>query len=1789
MKTVKLNSMKSHFKKTVVASSIGLLISSNLYANPNGLSVAAGNASARAVGNLLEVTNTPGAILNWQQFNIGANETTRFIQENAASHVVNRVIGGDPSQILGNLQSNGQVFLINPTGIVFGQGAQVDTAGLLASTLSISDENLLKQNWQFSADSSATGSLINEGSLSTHSGGSIVLLAPQIENSGIIHANGEVLLAAGHEVTIVDLRHPTIGLQVKVAQDQKAVNLGQVVGENISVFASLLKNTGVVEATGAQVGKGGVIQFRAEQEIELAESSILNVSASRGGSIDLTSSAGDLLVSGVVKADGAAGTGGDIVLTGQRVAVLSGSEVTANGAEGGGRVNVGGGWQGSDPSIQNALQTNIQEDVVLSANALENGDGGEVVVWAEKVASVSSTIEAKGGALSGHGGRVETSSKGLLVDVTPADTSAPNGVAGEWLLDPSNIVVLSPTRLEGIEGAFPERLLPGEVDQFFFSDYSLAGAELGAVDTYITTTDLVAALNSNRLVRLNTFAQVEGNNVAAPGNISILDDILISRSITDPTRLLLEANGLVLVNGNIGFNNDIELGTTPGSNLVLDVYARGDITFNGKLGLNATSTQSSFGLDLTFDVDRNVSFNNFLDFGVSGLIEQPFVLNPYDDLGIVAEQGKVTGVLFNPVKGVQGAARTIDEIVLTTEASLNRELGLITDKRLNISVFDSTLNLGSIDDGSSLNVPSIEGDRVSVKLSVQGQSEAGVLNVNDLKVSRLFANRGGQVNLLGNVSTNHFAGIVDGFSEGVINIPEANLTSQFVNFQQGFNLNLGGPGFLNGSAIFGFVGSAGQINVNGSRSFLDVSELKLNGVVNVGSFAGNSATFNARDLLLGSSGVINLNAGATVLLGSSAFGGELFPTQSLFGTFQAEKGSAINLLGFTGSFAEIQPVDSRLTLDSTSLVSKLQVSQEFVTVKESIFFAPQTTLDLSGLGGVFNAPVAVNVSGVGSQVFSSASGFVEQAPSFQIGPEVLFNVTGEGFDLPLNSGFSSLSVSSFGAGRFSETGSSFFADLIFDGSLSVNGGSVLLFGEDVSLQNSRSISLINSDLGVFGQFQTADLAAVKRISSDLYLGGFWDNSAVTKGSFASDPASNPLSQGSIFVTEDLTVSGGFLSSPNAGQGLIVESDTILNLDNVAASNEFTLNPNGYMSVDLDSSLDGARIQFMGDATLVLETNSNGVRKFNDKVTFSTGFRGNRVLAGLSLDDQFRGEGFPNVMQLDIGKQVKFEITGNDLPLSSQVGEVISESSELSPFRVGLLSTSDVSPTEGNLELDCFSNSCFLFDPIQSGTFNAMVVSNLGNSNLLSTGIELSPAMQAGNINLVGKVVNADGKVQLNVDGGDFLFDPTVFTGVDNVVINSNIFFPANVDVGFLPSVFVVNGQMVVESNLNIGKGFSLASTGTLLNSGNLVLNGVDANAIKGSIFNNGTILLGQGSTLNLVGNIGGSGLLRNQGQLNFAPGTALSNTLNNSSGGTINFAQGNYTFGSDVINQGSANISGRLNFGSGGRFVQTQGGVIFRPDSQLFGNLDLAGGSAKVFGTVFGNVNVGSAVFQPGNSPGLTMINGDLNLGPNSQTLIEFQGNGAVKGQDFDFIWVAGNANLNGALSLVDISALGSPGRGPNVNPNGNPLFAPQLFRFLEAASINGQFSSVSRSVRSDATYTFSPLSLVNDPEFMVQALEVKTQSNSPILDTTNNPTNTGQEGDLERAYVGPEGGETSYQQPPPPPPPEDEKKVNEEDEEAKRLADQGTTRQPVSNQTEQLTVTSTRSNPIRPGDAECK
>ncbi|MYN19719.1 filamentous hemagglutinin N-terminal domain-containing protein, partial [Rugamonas sp. FT107W] len=463
---------------------------SSAQAGPTNPTVVAGQASFNLQGKTYSITNTPNTIINWQSFSVAPDEITRFIQQSADSKVLNRITGQSPTQILGSLQSNGKVFLINPNGVIFGAGSRVDVNGLVASSLAISNADFLAGRNNFSGDATA-GKVSNAGTITTPSGGQIFLVAPAVENSGVISApNGDVVLAAGHSVQLFDSKDPNVQVVVSAPADQ-ALNLGQIVaqGGRVGVYGALVNQRGGINANSAVRGANGQIILKASGTTLLEAGST-------------TTATGSNLA-----------TGGDIRLLGDRVGLTGNAVVDVSGAAGGGTVLVGGDYQGKNAAVQNAQQSYVGKDSVIRADATANGDGGKVIVWSDQATQMFGAISARGGADGGNGGFVETSGHYLDMRGT-VDTLAPKGATGKLLLDPSDVYIADNSSVSGV---------PNSVGNLNLVTGGTTFLESGTVqDSLLLTNTLHTALLAN-----NVTVSTGNPNGTSGGDISVLSEILL--------------------------------------------------------------------------------------------------------------------------------------------------------------------------------------------------------------------------------------------------------------------------------------------------------------------------------------------------------------------------------------------------------------------------------------------------------------------------------------------------------------------------------------------------------------------------------------------------------------------------------------------------------------------------------------------------------------------------------------------------------------------------------------------------------------------------------------------------------------------------------------------------------------------------------------------------------------------------------------------------------------------------------------------------------------------------------------------------------------------------------------------------------------------------------------------------------------------------------------------------------------------------------------------------------------
>src|SRR2546421_12399978 len=174
--------------------------------DPAGGTVVGGTATIQGQGGPAVIVNqsSNSAIVNWNTFNIGVNESVRFNQPSTSSVILNRVTGGlGPSGIEGTLTANGRVFLINRDGMLFGPNSVINTAGFLATTHDINNADFMAGRYNFGISGRPEASIVNQGHITATSGGFAALVAPGVRNTGTITATlGTVALASGNAFTL---------------------------------------------------------------------------------------------------------------------------------------------------------------------------------------------------------------------------------------------------------------------------------------------------------------------------------------------------------------------------------------------------------------------------------------------------------------------------------------------------------------------------------------------------------------------------------------------------------------------------------------------------------------------------------------------------------------------------------------------------------------------------------------------------------------------------------------------------------------------------------------------------------------------------------------------------------------------------------------------------------------------------------------------------------------------------------------------------------------------------------------------------------------------------------------------------------------------------------------------------------------------------------------------------------------------------------------------------------------------------------------------------------------------------------------------------------------------------------------------------------------------------------------------------------------------------------------------------------------------------------------------------
>ncbi|EDX75594.1 filamentous haemagglutinin family N-terminal domain protein [Coleofasciculus chthonoplastes PCC 7420] len=399
---------------------------------------------------------------SFQEFGLDAGQIANFLANPNLRNILGRVVGGNPSLINGLIQVTGgtpNLYLMNPAGIVFGTNAQLNVpADFIATTatgIGFGDnlwfnafgdnhyQQLVGEPNQFAFDLSQSGTIVNAGNLAVSPGQTLTLLGGTVINTGELTApGGQITITAveGSNRVRISQSGQLLSLEITAPRNQDGV-LVPITPLNV---AELLTGSAQTVETGVDVTPSGEVKL-ADSQITLPnETGVAIIS----GTIDVSTideTIGDT-VDDTVGAQGFApssspSTGGEINVIGKKVGLLS-ANLDASGINGGGTVRIGGDYQG-EGTIPNADITFVSENSTINADALTDGNGGRIIIWADEASRFYGTITARGGSESGDGGFAEISGKQYLDYAGTVNLLAMQGQLGQLLLDPENITVIA--------------------------------------------------------------------------------------------------------------------------------------------------------------------------------------------------------------------------------------------------------------------------------------------------------------------------------------------------------------------------------------------------------------------------------------------------------------------------------------------------------------------------------------------------------------------------------------------------------------------------------------------------------------------------------------------------------------------------------------------------------------------------------------------------------------------------------------------------------------------------------------------------------------------------------------------------------------------------------------------------------------------------------------------------------------------------------------------------------------------------------------------------------------------------------------------------------------------------------------------------------------------------------------------------------------------------------------------------------------------------------------------------
>ena len=661
-------------------------------ARPTGGVVIGGSASISQTANNTAINqSSQRAAVNWQSFNVGSQQSVNFNQPSASAVTLNRVVGPDPSQIAGHINANGQVVLINQSGVTFYKGAQVNTNGLMVSAIGMSNQAV--QGFMaggkvvLDQPGNPNAAVVNDGNITVRQAGLAALVAPQVANHGTITAAlGHVVLAGAKTATLDLYGDGLLSLDVTNQVTQVPV------GKDGKPAAALVTNTGVIIADGGTVqltarAADGIVQNLVDAGGRIRAATM----GEQTGTIALNGVGGSIIVEGQLSATGRqpGTTGGAIeVVTDQNVVVAGTAKLNASGTAGGGTVAIGttlaraSGGPTVTPTLT-AKNVLVANGATIAANATKKGNGGRVVVLSTSATEIAGQISAKGGANGGNGGFIETSG-GVLGVTGSVDLGAPQGTQGTWLLDPVflDIVGTAPgtedvnfvrnggtvLALDGLTGT------PDTISNSIINS-STADVVLQAQQTLSVNANINLALAPNLSLTLEaggTITVAPGITVNASGNVTLATGGAGTAPPPPPTA---QPSPLISIGGTVtSGTGTVNLLSGTGGTIILGAassVAAGTVIMNsgaGGITMNGAVGQAGAAVDIT-------SAGPVSQSGSSTITAS-----------FVGSSGGVTGTVN--LAGTKNAIAEVDSFVVT-----GGDLNVVTTSNLTLTGIQSANNL----------------------------------------------------------------------------------------------------------------------------------------------------------------------------------------------------------------------------------------------------------------------------------------------------------------------------------------------------------------------------------------------------------------------------------------------------------------------------------------------------------------------------------------------------------------------------------------------------------------------------------------------------------------------------------------------------------------------------------------------------------------------------------------------------------------------------------------------------------------------------------------------------------------------------------------------------------------------------------------------------------------------------------------------------------------------------------------------------------------------------------------